>query len=325
METSWRSELRSWANECTAEFADREGIQGVLLGGSLARGQEWRHSDLEIGVLVEERDPALPYFNIRAGRGVEVIQLVRRELEMESAQVEAGDLTPLLKWPIQLWKVRLVSDPTGQLARFKLRFDDGLFRPEVLEQRIAGLKADIQKILGEARSLLKENRPAAALVRARYAMNEAILVYHWAHGELPRSQSRTDSRLRLITRRHGGEDFYALYRAVFDLEDANRTIHATMPHIREQVLEISRLWGDTTRDFFDLAVDSRFAWRQNAGILTVYRLYIPIIGGEEHGLITHLDDEGWRKENELLVRFLGLQNANVAAVTRLVDRIAAVL
>ncbi|MBE0699507.1 MAG: hypothetical protein IH586_21500, partial [Anaerolineaceae bacterium] len=202
MAQTWRSELRAWAQRCAAEFQNRAGVLGVVIGGSLARGQEWRHSDLELGILVEERDPNLPYFNIYEGRGVEAIQLVRRDLEEQVSLAEGGDLSPISSWPIQLWTCRVISDPTGVLGRFKKQFDPGLFDPTVIEKKLGGLRQQIDKALAEARDLLTQNKPLMALVRTRQAMNEAILAVHWAHGELPRSQNRTDSRLRLLCRKH---------------------------------------------------------------------------------------------------------------------------
>ena len=129
---------------------------------------------------------------------MEAIQLVRRELEEQVSHVEGGDLSPVVYWPIQLWKGKVVSDPTGILARFKRQFDAGLFTAEVVDKRIVGLCGKIEKALGEVRELLAENKPAAALVKTRTAMNDAILAMHWNYGELPRSQNRTDSRLRLF-------------------------------------------------------------------------------------------------------------------------------
>jgi predicted nucleotidyltransferase len=322
MPETWRSELKTWAEQVAAQFQKKEGILGVVIGGSLARGQEWRHSDLELGILVEERDPQQSYFNIYAGRGVEAIQLVRPELEEQVRLAESGDLTPILRWPIQLWESRIVSDPTGLLARFKKQFDPGLFASEVIKNRLAGLRAKIDEGLEEARGLLAQGRPAAALVRTRLAMNEAILAIHWANGELPRSQNRTDSRLRQLCRRHSRMPFYALYREVFDLEVATQLIRTTWPQVKDQVLEITRLWGDSARDFFAFAVDGNFAWRQNAGILTVYRLYVPIIGSPERGIFALVDDEDWRCENKPLVRFLGLENAGKERVSGLVERVA---
>ena len=322
MALSWRKELLDWSRQYAEALAQKPGILGVIIGGSLARGQEWRHSDMEIGVLVEERIQEMPYFNVDGGHGVEIIQIVRGDLEEQVCQVEGGDLKPILKWPIQLWKGRVISDPSGLLGRYKKQFDEGLFNQQVTGDKIAGLKTKIDQTLAEGRGLLAENKPAAALVKVRGAMNEAILAFHWSKGELPRSQNRTDSRLRLVSGRHNDPAFYALYREVFDLTDTGRVVRKTWPLVKEQVLEITRLWGDAAHDFFVFAVDSDFQWRQNAGILTVYRLYIPIIGSVEQNLIGKLDDVDWRMKNKDLLVFLGLSHADHEEVSALLERLA---
>jgi len=319
----WRNELRAWANQCAVEFQNKEGVLGVVIGGSLARGQEWRHSDLELGILVEERDQNMPYFNVFRGRGVEAIQLVRHELEEQIGLVEMGDLLPVLEWPIQLWKCRVFYDPTGTLGSFKKQFDARLFTPEAVEKKIASLRQKIDQMLEEGRGLLAQNRPVAALTRARLAMNEAIQAVHWAHGELPRSQNRTDYRLHMLCRKHDILPFYTLYRDVFSLSDTTRAIKTAWPKVKEQVLEITRLWGgDSARDFFIHAVDSNFTWRNNAGILTVYRLYIPILGSPEQGITEKLDDPHWVGKSKDLMDFLGFTNTDQNAVRILIDRIA---
>jgi predicted nucleotidyltransferase len=322
MPETWRSELKSWAKQYAAELSKRDGILGVVIGGSLARGQEWRHSDLEIGILVDEKIKEIQYFNVDAGHGVELIQLVRKDLEDQVHQVEQGDFLAILNWPIQLFQCQVVHDPSGILVRFKKQFDSGLFKSEVVENKIAGIRQKIDKTLDEARDLLNQNRPAAALVRTRSAMNDAILALHWTYRELPRSQNRTDSRLRLLCRKHSNMHFYDLYRDVFALSETGRVIKRIWPLVREQVLAITRLWGDSAHDFFEFAVDSHFGWRQNAGILTVYRLYIPIIGGPDQGLFGKLDAPDWIAENQDLVHFLGLKNANIEYVSTLIELIA---
>jgi len=70
----------------------------------------------------------------------------------------------------------------------------------------------------------------------------------------------------------------------------------------KHALDITRSWGDSTRDFFIHAVDSEFKWRQNAGILTVWRLHVPIMGK----IMENLDDPSWAKQNGELMQFLGL-------------------
>lgn len=324
MVQEWRTEIRQWAAETAAGFARRPGVLGVVLGGSLARGQEWRHSDLELGILVEERDPNLPYFNIARERGVEAIQLVRRDLEEQVQLVEQGDLAPVQNWPIQLWAGRIVSDPSGLLARFQKQFHVHLFAPEVVRGKVAAARKKVEIHLVEARQLLSDGKPRLALAHTRLAMNEAILGVHWAHDTLPRSQNRTDSRLRQLCRRHGLMPFYDLYREVFALDDAEKAIKVSWPQVRQPVLEITRLWGgDSARDFFLFAVDSDFRWRQNAGILTVYRLYIPIIGGAEQGISSRLDDPQWTLQNYTLLHFLGLAHANTELVAEIIERVAA--
>jgi predicted nucleotidyltransferase len=181
---TWRNQLRTWADRHARDFIKKPGILGVVIGGSLARGQEWCHSDLELGILVEDKDAALPYFNVDHGRGVEVI-------------------------------------------------------------------------------------------------------------------------------------FHSLYREVFALSDTNRVIKNTWPLVKTRVLEITRLWGDDTRNFFVHAVDSEFKWRQNAGILTVYRLYLPLIGSIQGSL----DDAEWAEKNRDLLAFLGLADLDNDLVSQLMDRI----
>ena len=317
----WRQELKTWAQAYASVAIQREGILGAAIGGSLARGQEWRHSDLELGVLVEQYIPTLPYFNIDSGRGVELIQMARGDLEDQVRRVEGGDLTPVQLWPIQLWQCRVAHDPSGLLARFKTQFDACLFHPEVIDQKISGQRAKIEQALGEARQLLTEGRPRMALCRVRYAANDAILAVHWQHGELPRSQNRTDSRLRWLCHKHDCMPFYSLYREIFALSETSSAVRVAWPRVRDQVLELTRLWGDSARDFFNYAVDSHFAWRQNAGILTVYRLYVPIAGAPERGIAAQLDDPTWAAQNPDLLDFLGLSRPTPEHITDLINRL----
>ncbi len=324
----WRIDLHSWANQYASELASKAGILGVVIGGSLARGQEWHHSDLEIGILVEQKNEALPYFNVDAGRGVEIIQLARAQLQEQIKTLTAGDMTPVETWPIQLWKCRIVHDPSGILAQFKQDFDANLFTDNVIKKRIKNLSFGIKEKLAKASQRLAEHKPASALVDVRSAMNDLILAFHWAYKELPRSQSRTDSRLFKLCQKHSIMPLYELYQDVFSLANTSYVIETLWPSVKPRVLEITRLWGDSAREFFIHAVDSNFSWGEDAGILTVYRLYVPIIGGENQALQNHLDDQAWAKENTDLLAFLGLadtKSENVASFMRRIEAFVAQL
>jgi len=319
MAETWRKELRDWAWAYARATAQEEGILGVMIGGSLARRKEWRHSDMELGILVETRQPGIPYFNVDNGRGVEKIQLVRSDLEEQVRQAEAGDVSAILNWPIQLWTGVIIADPSGLLERFKQQFDPGLFSEVVLQKKRADQHVKIEKLTGETAAYLDAGKPAAALTRLRLAVNEAILALHWHFSDLPRSQNRTDSRLRQLCLRYSAMPFYEMYREVFRLSETARVIRSIWPEVKPEVLEITRLWGDSARDFFVYAVDSNFAWRQRAGILTVYRLYVPIIGSEGQRLLEKLDDPDWANANRNLCAFLGLQEVTGSAVQALLN------
>jgi hypothetical protein len=72
-----------------------------------------------------------------------------------------------------------------------------------------------------------------------------------------------------------------------------------------------------TRIFFH-AVDSECKWGEDAGILTVYRLYIPTIGGVDQSLQQYLDDANWTAQNKELVEFLGLADIENESVFRFI-------
>ena len=249
------ADIERWALGYLKQLSDA-GRRGVLLGGSIARGQQWAHSDLEAGLLVEARDPSLSYFNVDSGRGVEVIQLVGPDLSKQLAEVEGGELSAVSAWPIQMYQARVISDPTGLLTRFVAQFDRHLFSPSVIRLKLAHHATKATQALAKARALVAADRPRAALCEVRGAMNEAVLALHWSLGELPRSHNRVDSRLRDLTTRHGRPEFYALYREVFELDSADEVIKRDWPVVKERVLQIASAWR--ARAFFETAVDGTF-------------------------------------------------------------------
>ena len=310
--------IERWALGYLDRLSDN-GKRGVLLGGSIARGQQWAHSDLEAGLLVEAADPSIPYFNVDSGRGVEVIQLIEPDLLKQLAAIENGDLTAVSVWPIQLYQARVISDPTGVLKQFVTRFDRHLFSPDVVRMKLAHHATRAAQRLERARALISEDRTRAALCEVRQAMNEAVLALHWSLGELPRSHNRVDSRLRDLTTRHGRPEIYALYREVFELDTADQAIRQAWPVVKERVLEIASAWR--ARAFFETAVDGTFSWGENGGIISVYRLFIPIIGGADGSIFNSLDDPLWAEAHPELLQFLGLRSAGAHNVSRLVERI----
>lgn len=283
------------------------------MGGSIARGQQWEHSDLELGYLLPAGGPPVDYFATDSGRGVERIPLDCEQLERDLAAIDAGDRTPIVSWPIQLFQGRVLHDPTGLLRRFSALFDEHLFSAEILELKIARHLESYREHAARVTAESAAGRPCAALAWLRSAVNELILVQYWTCRDLPRSQNRTDSRLRDLGERHGLGDFYQLYRDVYALDSAPAAIAEDWPLVRDEVLAIAASWQGGAGDFFEQAVDSTFSWGEDGGIIGVYRIYIPIIGGSD-GLLGLLDDDTWAGANASLLRFLGLTDAPADAL-----------
>lgn len=319
----WRDVLLEWAEGYAGRLAADLGRGGVVIGGSIARDQSWEHSDLEVGVLVDELDPQVPHFGTDAGRGVETFQLRRPDLKRQLERVRGGDLEPVAGWPIQLWRGRVTHDPSGLLEDFVTQFERHLFSPDVLARKLRAHRAAVEDSLARSADLLASGRPRAALSLTRLAMNELIQMSYWRHQELPRSQNRTASRFRALAEAHGLDELYALFVEVFALDEIAAAITVAWPHCREQVLALSELsGGPATRQFFTVAVDSNFEWGEDDGIICVYRLYVPLMGGPDRGILSKLDDEAWCDSNRPLLQFLGLQDPSQQALESMRMRLA---
>src|SRR5512137_2468948 len=126
----WRTELHRFADDVLRSFVERQDVAGVALGGSLARGLEWKHSDVELAILVERRLDEFGHFAVREGRGFEIFQFVETELREQIDRAQTAP-TAVLDWPIQMYQCRVITDPSGLLGRFKEAIDQRLFSAEV--------------------------------------------------------------------------------------------------------------------------------------------------------------------------------------------------
>lgn len=86
---------------------------------------------------------------------------------------------------------------------------------------------------------------------------------------------------------------------------------------------MSETWREALRAWGSQCAD---AFVRREGILTVYRLYIPILspmfGGAGQGIFGQLDNPQWAAENPDLLRFLGLDGVEKGAVSGFIDRLA---
>ena len=315
----WRTELHRFADDVLRSFAEREDVHGVALGGSLARGLEWKHSDVELAILVDRRLDEFGHFAVREGRGFEIFQFVEAELR---EQIDRAQTDPMavLDWPIQMYQCRVIADPSGLLGRFKEAFDRQLFSAEVVSAKVARSLEGFDREAATAQADLAAGRPLTALAQLRAAFNHLILAFYWRHEILPRSQNRTEAMLRMHCRRLGEMDFYALFHEVYGFDLTAAQARGLLASCRAEVNDIVSGFGPAAADFFYHAVDGEFRWGQTKGILTVYRLYVPWCLRRFKKQDGVFDDRGVAGGARDLCRFVGLDRPDAARTAELLAR-----
>jgi hypothetical protein len=312
----WKRQLHQFANTLCTQLRQRPEVMGIVIGGSLARGMEWRHSDVEIGIVVGERVPDVGHFNVVDGRGFEVFQLVLADW-IPQLELARADPTVVARWPLQLYHCRIVFDVSGVLRQFKEIFDATLFQPAVVAAEIDLALAQFDSIFESGRRDLLAGYPLTALASLREAFNSLILACYWQHGMLPRSQTRTDALLRAHCRRLGKTDFYRLFQRVYALGESATCARSLIEACRGDMEHAADAWGPGTREFFRYAVDGNFDWGIHRSVLTVHRLCVPMTVRMVKGQERIFDDPAWREEHRALCAFLALTSAETESVQSL--------
>ncbi len=317
----WKRQLHQLARHICGQLLERPQVRGIAIGGSLARGMEWRHSDVELGIVVTDHIPDLGHFNVQDQCGFEVFQLVEADWR-EQLDLARSDPRVVLHWPIQLYQCRIVCDEAGVLGPFKEIFDATLFRPETLAAKLEIELGRFDDLFARGRQDLQTGYPLSALAGLRDAFNSLILAFYWKHGILPRSQTRTDALLRAHCRRLGQPGFYVLFRQVYALRESARSARDLLAACRDDLELAVDVWGPGARDFFRFAVDGGFAWGIHDSVLTVHRLCVPICVRAVPGRERAFDDPAWRRRHGALCAFLALEEQEAESVPALFARVA---
>ena len=305
----WRQDLHAWVERVWRQFSQRPEVLGLSLGGSIGRRQEHPGSDLELGILVKEHVPGLGYFNVIENRGIEAIQLLASEVEKRIPKVLA-DPTECIEWPAQIWRSRVVYDPSGLFGRLGAVFERAFVQPEtILLQKNKCLEGyvTIRKQVAE----VLQDSPATALAKLRDGFNALVCAKFWHHGRMPRSQNRVYQRLSALCAAHHDREFFSAFERFFALPvDVDWALNA-FAACREQRLRVTARWGEECRNFFTYAVDPGLFTGDPQGITAVHRQYLPMIQGEG------LDDPVWRGENAELLAWLDLAEVSASRVQEL--------
>jgi len=303
----WKTKLYDTARKIAEPFKHDARVLGIAFGGSLGRGVAWKHSDLELCLLVDEIIEEYEHFNVIEGMGVEIFQFPRRQMERFLDQyVEPGP--SVLEFRIQIYGCKIVYDPTGLLARFKETFDRSLFHDNVTRLKAGESLRRADERLDKAKQLAERGHIRTALAQLRIGLNDLILATYWQHRMLPRSQNRTEYFLRQNRGRFGHDHLYQAFIRTFGLDQPlsrmNLNFHEAKPDIHALA---DSSWGSSMSQFLQEAVDGNLEWGHEKSILYVNKYCVHVMqclgpGAEENVY----DKEDYAQRYGGLYRFLDM-------------------
>jgi predicted nucleotidyltransferase len=316
----WKKSLYRFAHRVADQLAADPNVVGVAFGGSVARGDVWKHSDLEIGIIVRKKVEGLQHFAVREDRGVETFQFVAAELEEQLDEIEAGK-NDVTRFPIQMYRCRVLYDETGLFCRFKRVFDRDLFAPEIVDLKKRGELDRTALWLGRAEKALAKGHFKTTIALARVAMNNLLLAFYWHHTIQPRSQSRTVYMLKRTCRQIGDMRLYDAFCDLYDLDIGVETARAQLAAAKPDIHRLVLAWGSNAPEFFEKAVDGKLEWGYHKSIVTVHRFCLHLIQCREED--SHVYDDGdWQRSHGPLTTFLGLDEIDAQRARDGVEKIA---
>ncbi|GLX68462.1 nucleotidyltransferase domain-containing protein [Paenibacillus glycanilyticus] len=301
---NWKQQLYESVNRIATQYVDHPGILGVAIGGSVARGMAWKYSDLELCVVVEDYLQDLDYFNYLNNIGVEIIQIKKQNIQEFLAD---GDslMNNVLQFPIQIYKCRIVHDPSGILMRFKDVYDATLFHPEVTQSKRDNSLTAADQRYKQAMELLDSENDITALAHLRLGMNDLLLAYYWHYNILPRSQNRTIYLLKQNAKKFGFESFYKAFIQLFCLKNPLPEMKKRLFQAQPAIYHLAQSgWGSNSVPFLQNAVDQNLEWGYETSILYVYKWCVHLLQSSDNENQEIMNREFFCLSNPELYRFL---------------------
>lgn len=277
----WKTKIYRTASDIADQFSKDARIHGVAIGGSIGRGETWKHSDLELCILVEDYIDEFQYFNFIQEMGVEIIQLKKDHIVkfIETDRIE--DLN-ILDIPIQIYKCKINYDPLGLLHHFKRKYDSLLFHESIRKMKADEALLHAGNRLTQAKEVVQTGHYKTALAHLRIGLNDLLLGTYWKNGILPRSQSRAIYLLKNNSTILGHDKLYHAFLQIYCLsnyteaEMKNRFLKA-----REDILKLAEEnWGTNSSEFLSKAVDSNFEWGHAQSVVYVYKWCVHLLHGK---------------------------------------------
>lgn len=239
----WEAILERRVAEAVATLAAVEGVRGLVLAGSLGRGEAWPLSDIDILPIydadrmgeaiaeVERRRPALlePWIAEGWWTGLDVGRLRFTSDEVRRVVTSQSDHDPTTILSDDRWyysvdkgfRGRAIYDPDGTAAVLAAWFTEQRFNPSVVRFRLDRLRQEIHDGLDAVRDSARSGDMSAGTRALR--RTAVLLMTHRLEGwgERDNSQGRLGTRFERITAARGLPELADRLHALTDLDDAS--------------------------------------------------------------------------------------------------------
>jgi hypothetical protein len=303
----WKAKLYNTAKNIASRFENDPRILGIAFGGSIGCGVAWKHSDLELCILVEEPIKEFQHFNVIDNMGVEIFQYEKPKLEQFLSVFKEPDES-VLPFRIQIYGCKIVYDPTGLLGSFKATFDQSLFHEKVTRLKVSEALRHADVRLGRAKELLKLGRARTAAAHLRIGLNDLVLATYWQHRMLPRSQNRTEYFLKKNIAVFGHDHLYKAFIRTFCLDQPLTRMKEYLFQSRGEIHSLAEtLWGSNSSEFFQKAVDGNLEWGYEKSILYVYKYCVHRMQCSDLMEGDVYDRDSYQEQYSHLYRFLDME------------------
>ncbi|HEX28984.1 TPA: hypothetical protein ENG04_02750 [Candidatus Poribacteria bacterium] len=223
-------------------LAKQKGVLGVVISGSLARGDVWEGSDVDLHVLWRSKGCFSSVGGFLEGVLINVHDVW---VDMMEAIVEDIDCFCRSDLPDQLYGCRILYDPYGLWNRYKAFIDSKRFDPKIIACKVNCYVEKAMKLLAKAEESFRLKDWASSVFYAQRAAIETAFGITVKCGDLIRSANRFPENLKALTERNGLEELYKLFRSVHGLtgriEEVEKVITACEIAPKKFIEELDRI------------------------------------------------------------------------------------